>query len=197
MQLPVIAIAGTAACGSDDKPQPVAPTYTAPPPTYTAPPPTATATATAPAPSSSAPQGGGVTGTATPMDPTLASAAATPLQVFANTEAPGMTRDGPAAAGTFQEGQFLEAPFTFQPGKCYTLVAGGAGPTSIEVEMQYTTPIPGIAPSIGTSKQSGTQVSMGGKQNCLKPLSPIAAPAKFILRVKKGAGVAVAQLYSK
>jgi hypothetical protein len=108
-----------------------------------------------------------------------------------------MAKDGPAVAGTFQEGQTLEGAFSFQPGKCYTLVAGAAGPQAIEVEMQYTTPIPGLAPSIGRSSQSGTQVSMGGKASCLKPLSPIAAPAKFILRVKKGAGIAVAQLYSK
>jgi hypothetical protein len=117
--------------------------------------------------------------------------------MFAASEAPGMAKDGPAVAGTFQEGQTLEAPFTFQPGKCYTLVAGAAGPTSIELEMQYTTPIPGLNPSIGKSPQAGAQASIGGKANCLKPLSPIAAPAKFILRVKKGAGIAVAQLYSK
>jgi hypothetical protein len=190
------------ACGDDPKPQPVAPTntMTAPPPTYTAPPPTYTAppptnTGTAPPPTGTT---GGATGTATPLDANAAALATGPLAALAKTEAPGMTADGPVVAGTFQEGQTLEAPFTLQPGKCYTLVAAGAGPSHVEVEMMYTVPIPGIpAPSIGTSPEKGPTATIGGKGKCLKPISPIAATAKFILRAKKGAGVAAAQLYSK
>jgi hypothetical protein len=108
-----------------------------------------------------------------------------------------MTKDGPGVAGSFQDGQTLEGTFTFEPGKCYTLVAAGIGPTQVELEMQYVTPIPGIAPSIATSKPTGPHASIGGKGTCLKPLSPMAAPAKFILRAKGGAGLAAAQLYSK
>lgn len=198
-----IALSSLIACGGDDANKQAAapaPTMYGPAPTYGPQPaptqPAPTATQPAPAPTQPAPAAGG-TGTATPMQESLAAAASTPLQMYANSEAPGMAKDGPAVAGTFQEGQYLEAPFTFQPGKCYTLVAGAAGPTAIEVEMQYVTPIPGLAPSIGKSTQKGAQVSMGGKANCLKPLSPIPAQAKFILRVTKGAGIAVAQLYSK
>ena len=109
----------------------------------------------------------------------------------------GHRREGPTVAGNFQEGQTIEGAFSFQPGKCYTVVAVGAGIQEIDIEMQYVTPIPGLAPSIGKDTQKGAQASIGGKGNCLKPLSPIPANAKFIVRAAKGAGVAAAQLYSK
>ncbi|AKV00919.1 hypothetical protein AKJ09_07582 [Labilithrix luteola] len=146
------------------------------------------------------PAGGGGTasgGTAQAIDPNLAALATGPLGMFANTEAPGMAKDGPILAGNFQEGQTLEGTFTFQPGKCYTLLATGAGISALQVEMQYVTPLPGLAPSIGKSSQTGSQVSIGGKANCLRPLSPFPANAKFIVRANKGAGLAAAQLYSK
>ena len=108
-----------------------------------------------------------------------------------------MAKEGPTLAGNFQEGQTLEGAFTFQPGKCYTVLAVGAGIQNIDIEMQYVTPIPGLAPSIGKDSQTGAQASIGGKGNCLKPLSPIPANAKFIVRAAKGAGVAAAQLYVK
>jgi hypothetical protein len=108
-----------------------------------------------------------------------------------------MQKDGPVIAGNFQEGQTLEGAFSFQPGKCYTLVGQGIGMQKIELEMQYVTPIPGLAPSIGRSSQSGTQASIGGKANCLRPISPFPANAKFILRSAKGGGLAAAQLFSK
>jgi hypothetical protein len=136
-------------------------------------------------------------GTAQPLDPNLAALATGPLAIYAGTEAPGMNKEGGIVAGNFQAGQTLESGFTFQPGKCYTLVAQGAGPTQIELEMQYVTPIPGLAPSIGKSSQKGSQASIGGKNNCLRPLSPMAAQAKFIVRATAGAGVIAAQLYSK
>lgn len=136
-------------------------------------------------------------GTAQALDPNLAALATGPLGMYANTEAPGMAKDGPIVAGNFQEGQTLEGTFTFQPGKCYTLVAAGAGISSLKLEMQYVTPLPGLAPQIGQSSQNGSQVSIGGKANCLRPISPFPANAKFIVRAVKGGGVAAAQLYSK
>ena len=96
-----------------------------------------------------------------------------------------------------QTGQTLESAFSFQPGKCYTVVAVGAGITEIDIEMQYVTPIPGINPSIGKDGQKGSQASIGGKNNCLRPLSPMAAQAKYIVRDVAGAGLIAAQLYSK
>jgi hypothetical protein len=145
-----------------------------------------------------APAGGGsASGTAQVIDPNLAALATGPLTIFANSEAPGMAKEGPTVAGNFQTGQTLEQAFTFQPGKCYTVLAVGAGVTEIDIEMQYVTPIPGVNPSIGKDSQKGAQASIGGKGNCLKPLSPIATNAKFIVRATSGAGVAAAQLYSK
>lgn len=145
-----------------------------------------------------APASGGASGgTAQQIDANLAQLAVAPLTIFANTEAPGMAKEGATVAGNFQEGQTLESQFTFQPGKCYTVVAVGAGVQELDLEMQYVTPIPGLSPSIGKDSQSGAQASIGGKGNCLKPLSPIPTNAKFIVRATKGAGVAAAQLYVK
>ena len=143
------------------------------------------------------PAAGGGGGTAQPLDPNLAALATGPLGMYANTEAPGMQKEGNVVAGNFSPGQTLESSFTFTPGKCYTLVAAGAGVTDVGLEMQYTTPIPGLNPSIGTNTTKGSQVSMGGKANCLKPMSPIAASAKFIVKANAGQGVIAAQLYSK
>ena len=144
-----------------------------------------------------APAGGAAGGTAQAMDPNFAALAAGPLSLFANSEAPGMQKDGAMVAGNFQAGQTLEGTFTFQPGKCYTLVAQGVGITNLGLEMQYVTPLPGLAPSIGKSSQSGSQASIGGKANCLRPISPVPAQAKFIVTAKAGAGMAAAQLFSK
>jgi hypothetical protein len=150
-----------------------------------------------PAPAPSGGGGGASGGSAQALDPNLAALAVGPLTLFANSEAPGMAKDGPVVAGNFQTGQTLEGSFTFQPGKCYTLVAQGAGPSAIGLEMQYVTPLPGLAPSIGRSSQSGAQASIGGKANCLRPISPFPAQAKFIVTAKAGAGVIAAQLFSK
>lgn len=139
--------------------------------------------------------GGG--GTATPVDANVAALALGPLTLYANTEAPGMQKDGPTVMGQFQAGQTLEGQFQFTPGKCYTLIAQGAGVTDVGLEMQYVTPLPGFSPTIGTNQNKGAQVSMGGKANCLKPMSPVAANAKFIVKANAGAGVIAAQLYSK
>jgi hypothetical protein len=141
--------------------------------------------------------GGASGGSAQQIDPNLAQLAVAPLTIFANSEAPGMAKEGPTVAGNFQEGQTIEGAFSFQPGKCYTVVAVGAGIQEIDIEMQYVTPIPGLSPSIGKDSQKGAQASIGGRGNCLKPLSPIATNAKFIVRAAKGAGVAAAQLYVK
>ena len=134
---------------------------------------------------------------ATPVDPNVAAAATTLLGTVAASQAPGMQKDGPGVAGQFAEGQVLEGQFQFVPGKCYTLVAAGVGIQQLDVEMFYTTVIPGLQPSIGKGTPSGATTVMGGGNNCLKPLSPMAAPAKFVVRATKGSGLAAAQLYSK
>jgi hypothetical protein len=106
-----------------------------------------------------------------------------------------MAKDGPTIAGNFATGQTLESAFQFQPGKCYTLIGQGAG-VSITLEIQYTTPVPGLAPSVGKSG-AASQATLGAGANCIKPLAPFATSAKFILTAVSGQGVAAAQLYSK
>src|SRR5688572_4010672 len=122
----------------------------APPPGTGAPPPgtgTAPTTGVPPWP----PAGGGAPSgpMATPVDPNVAMAATTLLGTVAASQAPGMQKDGPGVAGQFAEGQVLEGAFQFVPGKCYTLVAAGVGIQQLDVEMFYTTVIPGLQPSIG------------------------------------------------
>lgn len=140
---------------------------------------------------------GTASGTAQVLDPNLAALATVPLGAYAASEAPGMAKNGAIVAANFQEGQTLESTFTLEPGKCYTLVATGAGIQQLDLEMQYVTPLPGIAPTIARSTQKGFQASIGAKDACLKPMSPFPAQAKFVVRSTKGAGVAAAQLYSK
>jgi hypothetical protein len=106
-----------------------------------------------------------------------------------------MAKDGPTVAGNFAAGQTLEGSFQFQPGKCYTLIGQGAG-VNITLEIQYVTPVPGLAPSVAKSG-AASQATLGGGANCIKPLSPFATQAKFIITAASGQGVAAAQLYSK
>lgn len=141
--------------------------------------------------------GGASGGSAQPLDPSLAAVATGPLTMLATSQAPGMQKDGPTVAGNFQAGQTLEGSFSFQPGKCYTLVAQGVGVTQLDLEMQYVTPVPGLAPTISKSSTKGAQATIGAGNNCLKPISPFPAQAKFIVKATAGAGIAAAQLYSK
>jgi hypothetical protein len=142
------------------------------------------------------------TGTATPMDPSMAAMASTLIANIGMTEAPGMQKEGNVMAGSFQQGQTLESVFTMQPGKCYTVVGTGIGMTQLDLNAALVMPLPGINGTFGsgTSKASmtGLQVVMGPKDKCLKlAFSPIAAQVKVTLTSTKGAGTAAAQIFSK
>lgn len=144
------------------------------------------------------PAAGSTGGSAQAIDPNLAAVAAGPMMIYANTEAPGMAKEGNIAAANFQPGQTLEGNFTIQPGKCYTLVAAGAGVSSIDLEMFLVTPIPGMQGSFAKNASKGTQTSIGGKANCVKlALSPVPVQAKWVATAKAGAGIIAVQLYSK
>ncbi len=159
--------------------------------------PTAPATPGIPGFPPAAPAGAGG-GSAQAIDPNLAQMAAGPMMVFANSEAPGMQKEGNTAAANFSTGQTLEGNFTIQPGKCYTLVAAGAGVSSIDLEMFLITPIPGMQGSFAKNTSKGAQTSIGGKANCVKlALSPIPVQAKWVATAKAGAGLVAVQLYSK
>lgn len=148
-------------------------------------------------PAGGAPAAGAAGGTAQALDANLAAVATVPLTAYANTEAPGMNKEGTPLAGNFQQGQTLEQTFTLTPGKCYTVVAAGVGVTDVNITMSYVTPLPGLAPQFAQDSTTTPNASIGGKGKCIKPISPIPAQAKYTVSANKGAGVIAAQLYSK
>jgi hypothetical protein len=141
------------------------------------------------------PAQGSAGGAATPI---AAAAMATPLLLpLQQQEAPGMQAEGQAFAGQFQEGQTLEQPLTLQPGKCYTVVAIGAGIQELDA-MIAAQPLPQLPPTpLAQDNASGAQATVGGKGSCFRNAAPLAVPAKVIIKATRGAGSAVAQVYVK
>ncbi len=145
-------------------------------------------------PGGAAPAPGG--GQATPI---AVGAAATPIIAgLAAQEAPGARPDGSAFAGQFQEGQVLEQPINVQPGKCYTVIAGGFGIQQLDVSI-VAQPAPMIPPTVVAQSQSqGPMATVGGKAaGCVRNPLPFGGPAKIVMKATRGAGMAAAQLYSK
>jgi hypothetical protein len=169
-------------------------TWTAPPP-LTAPTamPTASATATVPPTT----QGPG----ATPMDPATLLTATVALNADAAVEAPRMSPEGVAVAGSFQEGQVLEQAIMIMPGKCYTFIAastGGPGPQELEIQLVAQSIIPGLVPMMGEQKGAAGKVVLGKGTGCIKlALLPIGVPSKWVIKATRGSGVVVGQAYSK
>ncbi len=139
-------------------------------------------------------QGGG---SASPIDPTLASAATVPLNAMAGTEAPGMKAEGPPFAGQFQPGQVLEQQTQILPGKCYTVLAAGAGVTEVDITLVALTPIPGMSPVLAQDSGTGANASLGGRGNCYRWTAPVGVNAKIVLKATAGQGIVAGQLYSK
>ena len=134
-------------------------------------------------------------GPATPLDPNLAGVATMPLMSFAQQEAPGMAREGATIAGNFREGQTLEQPFQMYPGKCYTVLAVGAGVAQIDLAIVAVTPLPqggALAQTTG-----GNSAALRGRGNCFRWDLPVGIHAKYIIRAARGQGVVAGQLYSK
>jgi hypothetical protein len=171
-------------------PAPYPPGPTPPGPTPPGPPPPG------PFPPAPPPNTGG--GTAQPLDPNAAGAAVTILNAAAATDASGMGKEGSGMAGNFAEGQTLSSPITIAPGKCYTFIAGGVGPQQIEITIVATTPIPGMAPTLGDTTGSAPKVTFGAGANCFKlALSPFPVNASFVVKAAKGGGIIAAQAFSK
>jgi hypothetical protein len=143
-----------------------------------------------------APAGGGA-GAATPIDPNLASAATFPLNALAGSEAAGMAKEGPTVAGQFSEGQILEQQFQMLPGKCYTVLAVGAGIQEMDIQIFAVTPVPNLNGALAQDSGSGASASLGGRGNCFKWQWPVGINAKYVLRATRGQGVAAGQLYVK
>jgi hypothetical protein len=117
--------------------------------------------------------------------------------LFANQEAPGMQREGGVVAAQFQEGQTFEQQVQLQPGKCYTVLAVGAGISEMDITLIALTPLPGASPVLAQDSGSGAQASLGGRGNCYKWSWPMGVQAKYILKATRGSGMAAAQLYIK
>jgi len=131
------------------------------------------------------------------LDPNVASVATVPLTALAAQDAQGMQREGPTIAGNFQEGQILEQPFQLLPGKCYTVLAVGAGIQEMDLSIVALTPIPGASPVLAQDAGSGNTASLGGKGNCFKWSLLVGVNAKIVMKATRGAGVAAGQIYVK
>jgi hypothetical protein len=115
----------------------------------------------------------------------------------------GMKGEGNAVAAQFQEGQTLEVPFQIQAGKCYAAIA--AAPPGAQIQEMHVTfalqaPFPGVPTTFAQDNSApGAMAVLGPKGACFKlPIpSPIPVPAKMVVRVAKGAGMAAAQVFSK
>ncbi|MEZ4300419.1 MAG: hypothetical protein R3B70_36075 [Polyangiaceae bacterium] len=157
------------------------------------------ATTTAP-PAQTAPPAttGAAGGQATPMAPAAAMGADVILTGLAQQEAPGAQPEGTAFAGQFTEGQVLEQPINLQPGKCYTVVAGSLGGVNeLDILLQAQLP-PLPAGTVAQDQGTGPTATLGGKAaGCWKYPLPVAAPAKIVLRVTSGSGMAAAKVYVK
>jgi hypothetical protein len=135
-------------------------------------------------------------GSATPI--AMASALTPVIQAVAAAEVPGMAPEGQAFAGQFQDGQTLEQPLNIQPGKCYSVVAAGMGPSALHIQIVLQ-PTPMVPPVVLAQDNGGTgaNTTLGGKSaGCWKNPTPIGGPGKVILKAS-GAGVGAAQIFSK
>jgi len=133
--------------------------------------------------------------TATPI--AFASVLTPAIQLLAASEAQGMTADGQAFAGQFQEGQTLEQALTIQAGKCYTVLATSAGTISqldITLVLEQS-PLPAVVLAQGSG---ATAATIGGKSSgCFKNSLPVGGPGKVVLKATRGGGIAGAQVFSK
>jgi len=106
---------------------------------------------------------------------------------------------GDLLVGNFTQGQTLEMPIQLQPNKCYTVVATGLPPvTEVNVQLQLTTVIPGMAPVLAVDQDNGATAVLGKKTACYRWMfGVIPAPGKVVVQVMGGSGVVGAQAYEK
>jgi hypothetical protein len=135
---------------------------------------------------------------ATPLNLASTTAAALALAPLAKVDAPGMTAEGSPMAGTFAEGQVLEQRIPIEPNKCYTFLAAGDGPQELEITLLGLVAGYPVEPLTGWQRATGSKVTLGAKNGCIFLLKNWGGvPAKWVIRVTKGAGVVAGQAYSK
>ncbi|HWA76884.1 MAG TPA: hypothetical protein VG937_31335 [Polyangiaceae bacterium] len=130
-------------------------------------------------------------------------AAATVVQPVLNQLAKSFTVAGAKPVGSplvgnFQTGQTLEGQVQLQPQKCYTIVATALAPvTELNLQLVATTPLPNLTPVLATDSETGPTAVIGKKPNCYRWPFPLPAPAKLVLQVAGGSGLAAVQVYEK
>jgi hypothetical protein len=133
------------------------------------------------------------------LDASAAGATQSILTELAKLQAPAGAKPlGGPLVGNFQQGQILERQVQMQPGKCYTVVGAGMPPVGeLNIQLLAVTLVPGLAPLLGQDQDTGPQAVLGKKPNCYKWAAPFSAPAKVVLQVASGQGLAAAQVYEK
>jgi hypothetical protein len=131
------------------------------------------------------------------LDPSTNVIATQALTPLAMQQAPGATAVGAPASGNFQPGQCIEVQVTLNPGKCYTAVAMGSPGEEVDVQLAPAIPPPLPSVPFAQDNQTGSTAVMGGNGSCFKWAAPIPTPAKLVLRVPSGQGMAAAQLFEK
>jgi hypothetical protein len=115
------------------------------------------------------------------------------LREAAKKHAAGMTPDGEVAKGTLSEGGHLGFIVKLEPGKCYTIVAYGAGVEDLDLYLL----VPPFYNLLGAHDVSTGPVAVIGSAPKMCPIAPIAVPYKIDMHAKKGGGSVVAQVFSK
>jgi hypothetical protein len=138
-------------------------------------------------------------GKATQLDATAGAVVQPILNELAKKETvAGAKPVGTAMVGNFATGSVLETQIQLQPNKCYSIVATSLPPvTELNVQLVAVAPIPGLAPVLAADSDTGPSAVVGRKPNCYKWALPLAAPAKVVVTVAGGSGLAAAQLYEK
>lgn len=136
-------------------------------------------------------------GAAHAIDPAAASILQPALNELAKAHVVAGSKPlGSPIAGNFQTGQSLETTIQLQPPKCYSVVATSLPPvTDLNAQLVAATPLPNFPLVLAIDDGSGPTAVVGKKPNCYKPLIP--APAKVVIQVVAGSGLAAAQVYEK
>lgn len=141
----------------------------------------------------------GAGGTAQAIDPAAASVVQPLLNELAKSHVvAGAKPLGAPLVASFQAGQTFEAQIQLQPQKCYTVVGTALPPiTELNVQIVAATPLPNLSPVLAVDTDAGTTAVVGKKPNCYKWALPLGTPAKVVMQVTGGSGLAAAQVYEK
>ncbi len=141
----------------------------------------------------------GAAGFATSLDPGAATVLGPVLTDLAKQYiVAGAKPLGAPMVGSFVQSQKLEGMIQLQPNKCYTVVATAMGTVQeLNVQIALATPLPNLNPVLAIDSETGPTAVVGKKPNCYKWAWAMGTPAKVILEVPSGQGLAMAQVYEK